>query len=103
MMQPNAVIKVPVATMGHVYAMRTTMELTAQVNQYFWFFLNSFENIFNWVHSKLEVNATAFNLFSSLIVACEAATNCSGHGICRPDGTCECDSQFFEADCTSKL
>ena len=89
--------------MGHVYAMRTTMELTAQVNQYFWFFLNSFENIFYWVHSKFEVNATAFNLFSSLIVACEAATNCSGHGICRPDGTCECDSQFFEADCTSKL
>ena len=83
--------------------MRTTMELTAQVNQYFWFFLNSFENIFYWVHSKFEVNATAFNLFSSLIVACEAATNCSGHGTCRADGTCECDSQFFAADCTSKL
>ena len=28
-----------VAAMGHVYAMITTMELTAQVNQYFLFFL----------------------------------------------------------------
>ena len=53
--------------------------------------------------SKFEVNVTAFILFSSLIVACEAATNCSGHGTCKPDGTCECESQFFEADCTSKL
>ena len=44
-----------------------------------------------------------FYYFSFLIVACEAATNCSGHGTCRADGTCECDSQFFGADCTSKL
>ena len=36
----------PVATMGHVYAMRTTMELTAQVNQYFCYLIeNSFENV----------------------------------------------------------
>ena len=46
---------------------------------------------------------TAFIFFSSFLVVCEAATNCSGHGTCRADGTCECDSQFFEADCTSKL
>jgi hypothetical protein len=44
-----------------------------------------------------------FDDFSYLIVACEAANNCSGHGTCRADGTCECDSQFFGADCTSKL
>ena len=41
--------------------------------------------------------------YSFLIVACEATTNCSGHGTCRLDGTCECDSQFFGADCSSKL
>ena len=93
----------PVVTMGHVYVMITTMEFTAQVNQYFCcLIVNSFENVI-LLHSKFEVNATAFNLFSSLIVACEAATNCSGHGICRPDGTCECDSQFFSADCSSKI
>ena len=93
-------IKVPVATMGHVYAMRTTMELTAQVNQYFCYFIvNSFENVI-LIHSKFEFNAT---FFLSLIVACEVATNCSDHGICRQDGTCECDSQFFTADCASKL
>ena len=93
----------PVATMGHVYAMITIMELTAQVNQYFrYFIVNSFENVI-LLHSKFEVNMTASILFSSLIVACEAATNCSGHGTCRADGTCECDSQFFAADCTSKL
>ena len=60
--------------------------------------------IFLKCHSTtFEVDVTACILFSSLIVACEAATNCSGHGTCRADGTCECDSQFFAADCTSKL
>ena len=90
--------------MGLVYAMRTTMELTAQVNQLFIIIIiaNSFQNVI-LLHSKFEVNVTAFILFSSLIVACEAAINCSGHGTCREDGTCECDSQFFAADCTSKL
>ena len=48
------------------------------------------------------VNVSTFYFFTH-IVACEAATNCSGHGACRADGTCECDSQFFAADCTSKL
>ena len=92
----------PVATMGRVYAMRTTMELTAQVNQLCYSIVNSFENVI-LLHSKCEVNLTNFILFSSFIVACEAATNCSGHGTCRSDGTCECDSQFFATDCTSKL
>ena len=93
----------PVATMGLVYAMRTTMELTAQVNQLFCYIIvNSFEKDV-LLHSKFEVNVTAFILFSSLIVACEAATNCNGHGTCTADGTCECDSQFFSADCSSKL
>ena len=94
---------VPVVMMGHVYAMITTTELTAQVNQYFCYsIVNSFENVI-LLHSKFEVNVTASILFSSFIVACEAATNCSDHGTCRQDGTCECDSQFFTADCASKL
>ena len=53
--------------------------------------------------SKFEVNMIALILFPSLIVPCEAATNCSGHGSCKADGTCECDNQFFSADCASKL
>ena len=43
----------------------------------------------------------SFYFFSQMIVACEAATNCSGHGTCRDDGACDCDSQFFSADCSS--
>ena len=35
----------PVATMGNVYAMITIMELTAQVNQFCYFIVNSFNNI----------------------------------------------------------
>ena len=43
----------------------------------------------------------SFYFFSQMIVECEAATNCSGHGTCRDDGACDCDSQFFSADCSS--
>ena len=39
MLLPNVVIMASVAAMGHVYAMITTMELTAQVNQYFCYFI----------------------------------------------------------------
>ena len=52
----------PVAMRGHVYAMRTTMELTAQVNQYFCYFIaNNFENVI-LIHSKFEFNAIFFYL-----------------------------------------
>ena len=45
----------PVATMGHVYAMITIMELTAQVNQYFrYFIVNSFENVI-LLHQSLKL------------------------------------------------
>ena len=77
------------------------MELTAQVNQYFCYF--ALIGKCYSTTSKFEVSVTALIFFSSSIVACEAATNCSGHGTCRADGTCECDSQFYAADCTSKL
>ena len=95
-------IMAPVVMMGNVYAMRTTMDLTAQVNQIFYSNVNSFEK-FILLLSKFEVNVTASILYSSFIVACQAAINCSGHGTCRLDGTCECDTQFFSADCTSNL
>ena len=53
----------PVAMMGHVYAMITTMGLTAQVNQYFYsFIVNRFEIVI-LLHSKLEVIVTASILF----------------------------------------
>jgi hypothetical protein len=49
-----------VAAMGLVYAIITTMELTAQVNQYFFFFIvNIFENVI-LIHSKFEFDATFF-------------------------------------------
>ena len=52
-----------VAAMGHVYAMITTMGLTAQVNQYFYsFIVNRFEIVI-LLHSKLEVIVRATILF----------------------------------------
>ena len=45
----------PVAKMVHVYAMITTMELTAQVNQYFCYFIvNGFENVI-LLHQSLKL------------------------------------------------
>ena len=61
-MLQNAVIMAPVATMGNVYAMITTMELTAQVNQFCYFIVNSFENII-LLDSKFEVKVTSSILF----------------------------------------
>ena len=37
------------------------------------------------------------------IVECNAAQNCSGQGICGPNGACECDVGFYMEDCSSKL
>ena len=37
------------------------------------------------------------------IVECNAAQNCSGKGICGPDGACECDVGFYAEECSSKL
>ena len=37
------------------------------------------------------------------IVECNAAQNCSGQGICGPDGACECDVGLYMEDCSSKL
>ena len=51
-----------VATMEHVYAMTTIMELTAQVNQFCYFIVNSFENII-LLDSKFEVKVTSSILF----------------------------------------
>ena len=46
-----------VVTMGNVYAMRTTMELTAQVNQFCYSNVNGFEN-FIQLDSEFEVDVT---------------------------------------------
>ena len=55
-----------VVMMGHVYAMITTMDWTAQVNQYFCcFIMNSFKNVI-LLHSKFEVNLTASIIFHLL-------------------------------------
>ena len=37
------------------------------------------------------------------IVDCNAAQNCSGQGICGPDGACKCDVGFYTEDCSSKF
>ena len=46
---------VPVVMMGYVYAMITTMELTARVNQYFCYFIvNIVENVI-LLHQNLKL------------------------------------------------
>ena len=57
-MLQNAVIMAPVATMGNVYAMITTMDLTAQVNKFCYFIVNSIENII-LLDSRFEVKVTS--------------------------------------------
>ena len=53
----------PVVTMGHVYAMTITMEVTAHVNQYFLLsYCKLFENVI-LLNSKFEVDVTASILF----------------------------------------
>ena len=34
---------------------------------------------------------------------CDATQNCSGQGVCGPEGACECDCGFYMQDCSSKL
>ena len=34
---------------------------------------------------------------------CDAAQNCSGQGVCGPEGACECDIGLYMEDCSSKL
>jgi hypothetical protein len=47
-----------VGLMGNVYAMITTMDLTAQVNQFCYFIVNSIENII-LLDSRFEVKVTS--------------------------------------------
>ena len=94
---------VHVETMGNVYAMMTTMEVTAQVNLDFFVVLLIKYNFENMILLHSVFYSMSQLLFFFYPVACEAATNCNGHGTCKGDGTCECDSHFFSADCTSKL
>ena len=57
---------------------------------------------------KLSLNYSIIKMFflnlkcSFSIVECNAAQNCSGQGICGPDGVCECDVGFYTEDCSSK-
>ena len=89
--------------MGNVYAMMTTTEVTAQVNLDFLLFYWSNITLKIWFYCiKFFIQCHSFFAFFHP-VACEAATNCNGHGTCRGNDTCECDSHFFGADCTSKI
>ena len=59
---------------------------------------------------KLSLNYSIIKIFIfwkskcfAWIVECDAAQNCSGQGICGPDGTCQCDNGFYAANCSGKL
>ena len=34
---------------------------------------------------------------------CDDAIDCSGNGACQADGTCVCQPDYFEPDCSSKV
>ena len=44
-----------------------------------------------------------WNKYFVWIVKCDAAQNCSGQGICGPDGACQCEAMFYGENCISKL
>ena len=56
---------------------------------------------------KLSLNYSIIKIFFvkcfAWIVECDAAQNCSGQGICGPDGTCQCDNGFYAANCSGKI
>ena len=37
-----------------------------------------------------------------IIVMCDPATTCSGHGTCTEDGSCKCSDGFYGDSCSSK-
>ena len=37
------------------------------------------------------------------IVECDAAQNCSGQGICGPDGACQCEATFYGENWISEI
>ena len=37
-----------------------------------------------------------------IIVTCDPATTCSGHGTCTEDGSCKCSVGFYGDACSSK-
>ena len=37
-----------------------------------------------------------------IIVHCDPATTCNGHGTCQEDGSCKCSDGFYGDSCLSK-
>ena len=64
-----------------------SMQLIAQVN-------------FLWT---IQSSKFVWNKYFAWIVKCDAAQNCSGQGICGPDGVCQCEAMFYGENCKSKL
>ena len=40
-------------------------------------------------------------LLNLIIVLCDPATTCNGHGECQEDGSCKCSDGFFGDSCSS--
>jgi hypothetical protein len=40
-------------------------------------------------------------LVNLIIVQCDPATTCNGHGECQEDGSCKCSDGFFGDSCSS--
>ena len=40
---------------------------------------------------------------SLFAVACDPATDCSGHGTCNAQGECDCNEGFLGDDCSGKI
>ena len=54
------------------------------------------------MHFPEGLESTPFKYFV-WIVGCDAAQNCSGQGICGPDGACQCEATFYGYNCISIL
>ena len=87
MLQPHAMIVETAQTMEIATVTAVSFQLIAQVT-------------FLWIIQSLK-----YFLLNVLhwVVECDAALNCSGHGICGPEGACQCDPTYYGDNCTSKL
>ena len=52
----------------------------------------------NWLCS----DQTLVYYVNLIIVQCDPATTCNGHGTCQEDGSCKCSYGFYGDSCSSK-
>ena len=93
----------PVVTMVHVYAMITTMELTAQVNQFCYFIVNSFNNIIQILMQQNDIFKTIHNQITKILIYLSSQFHSSYHYIYMSHRHHRCHDHCILQYCCKKL